>query len=180
MTEKANRLKSLKDKPFLEIYRLEEINDPIFTDYQQYDFYQLLYFTKVGGNLSYFLDFKEYTLENETIILVFPGQIDRLNIKEKKGFLFAIDHEVFFEISKWLNSEYLNGYLFNMFLKPDMKTCLRLRKILDLLFDEYTNENRLTLMKIYMESYLFQIASIAETNQNNMTDNISDNYIISN
>ena len=177
MAEKVSRLICLKDKPFIEIYRLEEINDPIFTDYQQYDFYQLLYFTEVGGNLSYFLDFNEYTLENDAIILVFPGQIDRLSVEDKKGYLFAIDREVFFEISQRLNSDYLNGYLLNMFLKPDTIVRTRLKKIQDLILDEYTRENRLSIMKIYMESYLFHIASLVETIQKTTTD-ISDNYVI--
>lgn len=175
--EKNNQLIRLKNKPFIEIYQLEEINNPIFADYQQYDFYQLLYFTEVGGNLSYYLDFNEYILENDTIILVFPGQIDRLDVENKKGFLFAIDNEVFFDLTQRLNSDYLNGYILNTFLKPDEKTHIQLHKIIDLLQEEYAEKNRLTLMKIYMESFFFHVASLVATTNYSNSD-ISDNYII--
>lgn len=176
--DKSNHLIRLKEKPFIEIYRLEEINDPIFDNFQRYDFYQLLYFTEVDGDLSYFLDFNEYILENDVIILVFPGQLDRLDPQKKKGFLFAIDNEVFFDINQWLRSDYLNGFLLNTFLKTNAETRLLLHKILDLLLEEYAGQNRITLMKSYMESFLFHIDSLVETNQYNNTDN-SDNYIIS-
>lgn len=161
--EKNIPLNQLKDNPFIEIYRLEDIADgEIFDNYQRYDFYQLIWFTKAGGDKTYLLDFNEYTLEDNQIVLVFPGQIDRLDVMHKEGYLFAIHNEVLFHINQHINSDYLNGYSSNIFLTPDKRTEKTLDEMIGLIFQEYTNENRLLLMESYMEAFLFHVASLFE------------------
>jgi len=157
-----NSLVQLKEGPFIEIFRLEDINDSVFANYQRYDFFQLIWFTKVEGVPSYFVDFDEYTLEENRIVLVFPGQIDMLHTAGKKGYLFAIERHVFFDISKRLNSDYLNGFFPTLFLEPDTETKRLLETIIDLLFREYGGENRLLLMTSYMEAFLFHVSALSD------------------
>lgn len=60
-------------------------DDTIFENYQRYDFYQLLWFTKADGDNIYFLDFNEYKIKEDQIVLIFPGQIDNWMWKAKKA-----------------------------------------------------------------------------------------------
>jgi len=156
-------LNQLSETPFVEIFSFEElVGDTVFSNYQRYNFYQLIWFEEIKGDKRYFLDFNEYTLQDNQLLLVFPGQIDMMNPQEKKGYLFAIHGDVFFNINQHLNSDYLNGYFSNIFLTPDKKTKEILEKIKALLFEEYDSENRITLMQTYMEAFLFHVASLFE------------------
>ena len=165
MTEnKEIFLNQLDENPFIEIFRLEELNDDtIFSNYQRYDFYQLLWFTKVSGDTTYFLDFEEYTLEENQFILIFPGQIDRLDPQGKEGFLYAIHNDVFFRLSEYVESDYLSGYASNLFLKPDEQTGSMLGQLNRLLLQEYQSENRLPLMMSYMQSFLYLVSSLYDS-----------------
>ncbi|NDV95815.1 AraC family transcriptional regulator [Dysgonomonas sp. 521] len=169
--------------PFIELFHLKDLtDDSIFSNYQRYDFYQLLWFTKVGGNNVYFLDFKEYIMKEDQIILVFPGQIDKLDIREKEGYLFAIHNDVLFDINLHLGSDYLNGYFSNVVVTLDDDKIKRiLESIVELLWIEYNSGRRLTLMQSYMEAFLFHVdyilkssVSLANANDN---DNITDPLI---
>lgn len=164
--------------PFIELFHLKDLSDDtIFSDYQRYDFYQLLWFTKVGGNNSYFLDFNEYIIKEDQIILVFPGQIDRLDVREKEGYLFAIHNDIIFDINLRLGSDYLNGYFSNVVVTLDDDTIKSiLESIVELLWIEYNSDRRITLMQSYMEALLFHVDYILSTSTSfeNVNDNITD------
>jgi len=169
VTENKNIfLNQLQENPFVEIFRLEDLNkDTIFDNYQRYDFYQLLWFTKVSGDKTYFLDFEEYTLEENQFVLLYPGQIDKLDPQGKEGFLYAIHSDIFFHINQRIQSDYLNGYASNVFLHPDKTTERILEQLNTLILQEYNSQNRLFLLESYMQSFLYHIASLFE----NMRDN---------
>lgn len=176
-TTKILLTQSGKD-PFIELFHLKDLSDnTIFSDYQRYDFYQLLWFTKVGGNNSYFLDFNEYIIKEDQIILVFPGQIDRLDVREKEGYLFAIHNDIIFDINLRLGSDYLNGYFSNVVVTLDDDTIKSiLESIVELLWIEYNSDRRITLMQSYMEALLFHVDYILSTSTSfeNVNDNITD------
>ncbi len=128
------KLSRLDEDPFIEVFKFDEvIKDTIFSNYQRYDFYQLLWFVNVKGDKKYFLDFEEYSLKNNEIILVDPGQIDKLDPREKEGYIIAIHNEIFYSISQKINSEYLNGYATNTFLNIDLKTSTILNELIKLI-----------------------------------------------
>lgn len=161
MKNKDIFLNQLDKNPFIDIFRLEEIGqDTIFDNYQRYDFYQLLWFTKVSGDSNYLLDFEEYTIEENQLILIFPGQIDKLDPQGKEGFLYAIHNDLFFRISEYIQSDYLNGYVSNVFVKPTGQTESMLEQLNSLLLQEYNSENRLPLMISYMQSFLYLVSSL--------------------
>lgn len=149
---------------FIEVFRLEEIEDNrLFANYRRYDFYQLMWVTRANGDTSYSLDFNEYKLEDNQLIFIFPGQIDRMNPDGKQGFLYTIHNEVLFRINQHLQSDYLNGYLSNLFLKPDENLTQTLQRINSLILDEYNTANRLPLMESYMQVFLFHLSSLTES-----------------
>jgi len=148
--------------PFINVYRLEDADNFQFGNYQRYDFYQVIWFMLVGGDTSYFLDFNEYRLQDNQIILVFPGQIDKLDVGGKKGYLFAIHSDVFFRISQHIHSDYLYGYYSNVFINIDQPTKGILGNLMKLIEIEYTNRNNVQLMESYMEAFLFHVTSLFE------------------
>jgi len=170
-------LSEFKKEPFIDIYDIRDTSDdPMFSNYQRYNFYQLLWFTKVGGNKLYFLDFKEYKLEEDQIILVFPGQIDRLDVEGKEGYLFTIHNDVMFDMTQHLNSDFLNGYFSNVVISLNEEIKNVLQKMMELMLLEYNSRNRLVLMQSYMEAFLFHVNSFFENTDlfKNLKDNISD------
>lgn len=156
-------LTQLQDNQHIEIFRLEQADNHLFGNYQRYDFFQLIWFTEVGGDPMYFLDFREYDLKENQIVLIYPGQLDKLDIRGKKGYLFAIRNETFFELNQRMQSNLLNGYHSNVFLTPDHTTEETLEILMDLLLTEYEDRKRTTAMKIYMEAFLFHVASLFES-----------------
>ncbi len=156
----------LKDGNFIEIYQLETMDDSIFKIYQRYDFYQILWFTQVEGNNTYFIDFNDYTYQANQAVVIYPGQIDRIHIEQKKGFLFAVDKETFLNINQRINSKYLSGYFSNVFVSQNKKTSKTINQLIQLMLLEYKDENRLFLIETYMSAFLFQIANSFEKSIN--------------
>ena len=153
-------LNQLKKDQYIEIFDLDNADDSIFGNYQRYDFFQIIWFTEVGGDPTYFLDFQEYTLKEDQIVIVYPGQIDRMDIQHKKGYLFAINSDTFFNINRRLNSDFLNGYLSNIFITLNDSVKKTLEILLDLMLSEYRSKNRIILMESYLEAFLFHINSL--------------------
>ncbi|MDH6358735.1 helix-turn-helix domain-containing protein [Parabacteroides sp. PF5-9] len=163
-------LTQLPENRKIEIFKLEQADDPLFDNYQRYDFYQLIWFIKAGDNPVYFLDFKEYTLSDNQFVLVFPGQIDMLDPQGKEGYIFGIDNDSFFRMNQRINSDYLNGYFSNIFLTPDSQTTSILKQLTDLMQVEYNGDNRLPLMESYMEAFLFHLSSLTANSAVNSND----------
>lgn len=148
----------------IEIYRLENIEDvTLFGNYRRYDFFQLLWLIEVGGNSSYFLDFNEYSLKRNQIILIYPGQIDYMpDIYSKKGYLFAFEQSLFHEIVEKINSDYLNGYTANTIIDLNDEINHTLNDIMALILKEYNSDYRILLLESYLQAFLFHVSSLYE------------------
>lgn len=147
----------LKEGHYIDIFSLEDADDNYFGNYQRYDFFQILWLKEVNGNNSYSLDFNEYSLEDKHALIIFPGQIDRMDIVGKKGYIYAIENNLFFEINMRLQSAFLNGYYGNVFLPLDKATEQKLETLTSLLKEEIESKNRLSLLRTYMEAYLIYL-----------------------
>lgn len=169
-------LSKLENNRFIEVYKLQDAEDMVFNNYQRYNFHQVIWFTKVGNNNIYSLDFEEYKIADGEIVIVYPGQIVMLDMRGKEGYLFAIDNENFFDINQHLQSDYLNGYYSNVFVRPDTETKKVLNKLMVLITDESNTRNRVKLMKSYMEVFLFHLSSLFENDER--SENISDRTIV--
>lgn len=146
----------------IEIFRLEELTNTLFSNYQRYDFHQIIWFVKTKGDNLYSIDFNKYTISDNQIVIIYPRQIERVDLKGKEGFLFAVNNDVFFEINQKINSDYLNGYFSNVFISLDKKRTLTLNHIQNLIIEEYNDQNRSVLMESYLQSFLFHIASFCD------------------
>lgn len=146
----------------IEIFRLEELTNTVFSNYLRYDFHQIIWFVKTKGDNLYSIDFNKYTISDNQIVIIYPRQIERVDLKGKEGFLFAVNNDVFFEINQKINSDYLNGYFSNVFISLDKRRTVTLNHIQSLIIEEYNDQNRSVLMESYLQSFLFHIASFNE------------------
>ena len=147
---------------FIEVYSLEEAEGGIFDNYQRYEFHQVIWFMDVGKNNTYFLDFNEYTIQDNEVVIVFPGQIDMLDIRDKRGYVFAIHNDNFFHINQRLNSDLLNGYFSNPFISLPPETQETLHQLLELILKERANLNRVIVMEGYMQAFLCHVSTLFE------------------
>lgn len=143
---------------FVEIYRLEKMDENIFKSYQRYDFFQIIWFTSVEGDNAYFIDFVGYTCQSDDVVVIYPGQVDKVDIKQKQGYLFAVDKETYLEINTRINSEYLSGYFSNVFVQQNKKTIYTFRQLMQLILAEYEGENRHFMMETYMSAFIYEVA----------------------
>ncbi|MDR2918543.1 MAG: helix-turn-helix domain-containing protein [Tannerella sp.] len=169
-------LNELKSDRFIEVYELQDAKDAVFNNYRRYNLHQVIWFTSVGNDNTYSLDFEEYKISDGDIVVVYPGQIVMLDMCGKEGYLFAIDNESFFDINQHLQSDYLNGYYSNVFIRPDADTKDILNKLMVLITEESDSRNRVKLMKSYIESFLFHLSSLFENNER--SEKISDRTIV--
>lgn len=169
-------LNELDGNRFVEVYKINNSENAAFDNYGRYNFHQIIWFTHVGDNNVYSLDFQEYKISDNEIVIVYPGQIVMLDIRGKEGYLFAIDNESFFEINQHLQSDYLNGYYSNVFIMPDSRTKEILDKLMDLITEECNNQNRVKLMKSYMEAFLFHLTSLFVNDKR--SENVLDRTIV--
>ena len=144
----------------IEVFRLEEMTNAMFDEYQRYDFHQVIWFVKSNGDNVYSIDFNKHIVQDNQIAVIYPQQIEQIDLVDKEGFLFAIHNDIFFEINQIIQSDYLNGYLSNIFISPNTHTTSILHKIIDLLIDEYQNDNRTVLIQTYLQSFLFHVATL--------------------
>ena len=169
-------LSELKSERFIEVYKLQDAKDRVFNNFRHYNMHQIIWFTDVGNDNMYSLDFEEYKISDGEIVIVYPEQIVMLDMYGKKGYLFAIDNESFFEINQHLQSDYLNGYYSNVFIRPDTGTKEILNKLMVLITEENDGRNRIKLMKSYMEAFLFHLSELFENDER--SEKISDRTIV--
>lgn len=152
----------LKRGHYVDTFSLDEADDYYFDNYQRYDFYQILWLKEAEGDISYFLDFNDYSLKKNEALIIFPGQIDRMDINGKKGYIYVIENNLFFDINTRLQSPFLNGYYGNVFLSIDGNTSSILDSLTQMLRTEIAGSNRLPLLRSYMEAFLYCLDSLFE------------------
>lgn len=158
--EKKKNLNSLGADLTVNLFKLTEYESPFLCFDQEKDFHQLLWITKCSGNSTCTIDYVDYTLQDDQVVVIYPRQTGKIDLYGKEGFLLAINNDLFFEINQIINSNYLNGYFSNVFVSVDKKTNQSLVAILSLMFQENEDQNRETLMKSYLQAFLFHVASL--------------------
>ena len=157
-----NLNKPITQSPFIEVFRLEELPSGTFDHYQRFNFHQVLWSTEIKGTITFSIDFTDFEMLGHQAVVIYPYQNIKIDLTDKKGFLFLIHNDVFFWINQKIGSDYLNGYFINQLVSFDSKSATTMRKIVDLLLAEYDADNRALMMESYVFSLLFQVSSIFE------------------
>lgn len=77
------------------IERIEQCDPINFDGTHRHSFYEILFFTKAGINDSHFIDFVEYPIKPQTVHILSPGQVYKINSNGQHGFMIAIHPDYF-------------------------------------------------------------------------------------
>ena len=152
--------KSVTQFSCIEVFRLEELRAGTFDHYQRFNFHQLLWSTETDGNITFSIDFNDFETLGSQAVVIYPYQNIKIDLTDKKGYLFLIHNDVFFGINQKIGSDYLNGFFINQLVSLDGKSAVTMRTIVDLLLAEYSSDNRALMMESYMFSILFHVSAI--------------------
>lgn len=157
---------------FIQIYRIEELEKDVYDHYSHFDFHQVIWITDPGKDSFFSVDFLEFQLHGEQAIVVYPDQIVKMDVRDKKGYLILIKDDIFFQINQKIGSDYLNGYFMNQLVAIDNKSRESMTKIIDLMVDVHTIENRRGLLESYLCSFLYFISYLFDehSSQNEYVD----------
>lgn len=144
----------------IEIFRLEELPAGIFKDYQRFDFHLLLWNTESDGNTTFSIDFNDFKAFGSQAIVIYPYQNIKIDLTDTKGYLFLIHNDVFFWINQKIGSDYLNGFFINQLVPFNGNNARIMKNLVDLLLEEYENNNRALMMESFMFSTLFHVSTI--------------------
>lgn len=144
----------------IEIFRLEELCAGMFDYYQRFDFHLLLWSTETDGNITFSIDFIDFTAAGSQAVVIYPYQNVRIDLTDRKGYLFLIHNDVFFWINQKIGSDYLNGFFINQLVPLNGKNAITMKTLVDLLLEEYHNDNRALMMESFMFSILFHVSTI--------------------
>ena len=154
--------KPITQLPFVEVFKFEELRAGTFNHYQRFNFHLLLWTTEIDGNITFSIDFTDFEMCAHQAVVIYPYQNIKIDLTDKKGYLFLIHNDVFFWINQKIGSDYLNGYFINQLGSFDSKSARTMRKIVDLLLTEYGTDNRALMMESYVFSLLSHVSSIFE------------------
>ncbi|WP_157288044.1 helix-turn-helix domain-containing protein [Pedobacter cryoconitis] len=154
--------KPITQLPFVEVFMLEELCAGTFDHYQRFNFHQLLWSTEIDGKITFSIDYTDFEMICHQAVVIYPYQNIKIDLTDKKGYLFLIHNDVFFWINQKIGSDYLNGYFINQLVSFDSKSASTMRKIVDLLLGEYGTDNRALMMESYVFSLLSHVSSIFE------------------
>ncbi|KQR93952.1 hypothetical protein ASG01_15535 [Chryseobacterium sp. Leaf180] len=139
---------------------LEELSAGAFDYYQRFDFHLLLWSTETDGNITFSIDFNDFETVGSQAVVIYPYQNVKIDVTTKMGYLILIHNDVFFWINQKIGSGYLNGFFINQLVSMNSESALIMKSLVDLLLEEYHNNNRALLMESYMFSILFHVSAI--------------------
>ncbi|PKF75224.1 helix-turn-helix domain-containing protein [Chryseobacterium sp. PMSZPI] len=120
-----------------------------FHDVHRHNFFEIIWFREVYEKSRLELDFESYTLENNQICIIAPGQAFNMKVEGEEGYAMAISREIFNEACDI--ESVLTGGVLPFFLDPKNKrTCSTLISLIE---QEYKTTSRTELLKAYLKAF---------------------------
>lgn len=142
-----------------QVMTLENGHPENFHDIHRHNFFEIIWFQETQRNSLLELDFKEYSIQDNHICIIAPGQVFNMKLRGEKGFVFAISREVFQEVSEI--EMILESGTQPFFL--DSKSSETCQIITELIRQEYQENSRINLIKAYLRAFCIIIAELLTT-----------------
>ncbi|WP_300979149.1 AraC family transcriptional regulator [Flavobacterium sp.] len=154
--------------------RFEDMVDPENVEFpHKHNFYSIMWIT--NGKSKQHIDFKNYTVFEDTLFFISPGQLHLFEEWENiEGFIIAFTESFFLQIFQNKNILFELSYLDNLYENPFLQLTkedkMSIRPIVDLLYQECCS---LVQSKESIQAFLLvllrriQKLSIAKSNRNN-------------
>ncbi|ASK28945.1 hypothetical protein CEY12_01945 [Chryseobacterium sp. T16E-39] len=145
---------------------LENGHPENFDDIHRHNFFEILWFTEVKKDSQLELDFEHYTIKNNQICIIAPGQVFNMKLRGEKGYVFAISREIFQEICdiELVLTSGISPFFLNV---ESRKNC---EGLITLLEREYESDSRLNLLKAYLKAFCIVITEDLSSQESSAND----------
>ena len=131
---------------------MPEPNNLVFP--HKHNFYEILWITK--GNSKQTIDYKNYEITADSLFFISPGQLHLFEEwQDIEGYCILFTEDYFLQLFQNKNIlfelSYLDNLSSNPFLKLDEVAKIKLKPIIDLLFQEKSNETILALLFVLLK-----------------------------
>lgn len=151
-----------------QVMKLENGHPENFHDIHRHNFFEIIWFQETHEKSRLELDFKEYSIKNNHICIIAPGQVFNMKLRGEKGFVFAISREIFQEVSEI--EVILESGTQPFFLDSESYTTCQV--IAELIREEYLQNSRINLIKAYLRAFCIIITEQFTTSDNMGNDNV--------
>lgn len=132
-----------------QLMTLETGHPENFNDIHRHNFFEIIWFQKVKENSSLELDFESYSLKNNQICIIAPGQVFNMKLRGEKGYVLAVSREIFKEAYD-IESILTGGTIPFLLDEENEATCSTVISLID---KEYNGMSRIDLLKAYLRAF---------------------------
>lgn len=136
---------------------VEEAHDDTFDGLHRHDFVELIWFTRADPTEAVTIDFTSYSVHDNQVVLLVPGQVFHMSLTRQRGSVMAFSQEFFSEIIGDRPMYLVGPPPFS--LRADALEPLA--QLLPLIVREYQHQKRGPLLKAYLTAFLFQVLESA-------------------
>jgi AraC family transcriptional activator of pobA len=134
--------------------KFEEMEEPENIEFpHKHNFYEILWIT--NGRSKQTIDYKNYEITANSLFFISPGQLHLFEEwQDIEGYCILFTEDYFLQLFQNKNIlfelSYLDNLYSNPFLKIDEKAKIKLKAIIDLLFQEKSNESIQALLFVLL------------------------------
>lgn len=141
----------------LVIERIESGKRINFAGTHRHSFFEILYFTSINPGDTHTIDFEEYPISQDSIYIVKPFQVYKMNLTNQQGISFALTKDYFNSLQLYTES-YVN-YIVPNIITPTKNELDSIKKTFDMILSEHCDNPRRALLYEYMRTLLMQLLS---------------------
>ncbi|AZA78683.1 helix-turn-helix domain-containing protein [Chryseobacterium sp. G0186] len=153
LSEKNIPVHNLVSEEF-QVSTLEAGHPEKFEDVHRHSFFEIIWFKEVQSESRLEVDFESYTVRNNDVCIIAPGQVFNMKLKGEKGHVLAISKDIFREICN-IETVFISGAKPFLLELPDESA----RSIISLIEQEYNKDARIDLLKAYLKAFFIVITS---------------------
>ncbi|MDR3024187.1 helix-turn-helix domain-containing protein [Chryseobacterium sp.] len=132
-----------------QVNSLENGHPENFEDIHRHNFFEIIWFKEVHPDSRLELDFENYTVKNNQICIIVPGQVFNMKLRQEKGFVLAISKEIFKEACD-TEAVLANGAR-PFFL--DAESSETGNMLISMIRREYLGSGRVEILKAYLRAF---------------------------
>jgi len=151
----------------IEFFRFEDHVDLFNFDYHyQCNFYQIYWFTKTD-NTYQMIDFESYSISENQIWVIYPGQMHNINPIDVKAYLISVNKDYFNRIISKELKEHTFHLTPPLWFELSQDDIIIFKSLMLLFQQEWDTHKRTTILEKYLQLYILHIQGLKELSQDN-------------
>ncbi|MCP1297559.1 AraC family transcriptional regulator [Chryseobacterium sp. S0630] len=132
-----------------QVNTLENGHPENFEDIHRHNFFEIIWFKEVHTDSRLELDFESYTVKNNQLCIIVPGQVFNMKLRNEKGYVLAISKEIFKEACD--TEVVLANGARPFFL--DAESSETGNMLISMIKREYLGSGRVEILKAYLRAF---------------------------